>query len=269
MSQSAVSQQMQLLEHHLGQKLFIRIGRSIQLSDSGRAFLPLVRNMMRQINIGAMQIFTPQNEAVVEVNVNTAFGALWLAPQLASFNAIYPQISIRQLGNNWATDFAISTAELEIRYGSGDWPGVKSFRLVSRYLRPYCTPNNARLIRVPKDIKNLPLLDVLGTPQGWDTWLKKTNLDNQEVLPRQLMDSYITSVAIAANGLGICLVYDDLVQQGIFSKQLVSPFVETISSDNTYYLCYKRGKVLSHASLLFKDWLLAAVRSKSNDVLGK
>ena len=102
MSQSAVSQQVQLLEHHLDQRLFVRINRTIQLTDSGRAFLPLVQDSLRQLNNGAAQIFTPLNDAVIEINVNTAFSVLWLSSRLQRFNAIYPQISIRQLGTNWA-----------------------------------------------------------------------------------------------------------------------------------------------------------------------
>ncbi|MGB1239905.1 MAG: LysR family transcriptional regulator, partial [Pseudomonadales bacterium] len=47
MSQSAVSQQIQLLEHRLGQRLFTRQKRSVNLSDAGKAFLPLVDESFR------------------------------------------------------------------------------------------------------------------------------------------------------------------------------------------------------------------------------
>ena len=50
MSQSAVSQQIQLLEHHLDQQLFVRAKRSIQLTDAGRAFLPLLQDTLNQLN---------------------------------------------------------------------------------------------------------------------------------------------------------------------------------------------------------------------------
>ncbi|RDE19376.1 LysR family transcriptional regulator [Motiliproteus coralliicola] len=256
MSQSAVSQQVQLLEHHLDQQLFRRANRTIQLTDAGRAFLPLVQEAMRQLNSGAAQIFSPLNKAVVEVNVNTAFGVLWLAPRLQRFHAIYPQISIRQLGTNWATDFDISTAELEIRFGPGNWTGFDAHTLVTPRLRPYCSIANAKRIRQPADLEGFALLDVLGTPQGWDRWLESHQLDSLKAQPRQYMDSYATAASMAANGFGVCLLYEDLMQEGMLSKQLSSPLRQGIDSDASYYLCYQSDKALSAAAGIFKDWLL-------------
>jgi len=259
MSQSAVSQQIQLLEHHLDQQLFVRARRAIQLTDAGRAFLPLLQDSLNQLNAGAAKIFTPLNAAVVEVNVNTAFSVLWLAPRLQQFHNIYPQISIRQLGTNWATDFDISTAELEIRYGQGNWPGFEAMPLVSPQLRPWCSTTLARRIRQPEDLLQLPLLDVIGTPQGWDGWLSAMGLDAQQALPRQYMDSHATAVTMAANGFGVCLSYDVLMQQGVLAEQMVAPFTQAIETEGNYYLCHQTDKPLSAASEIFRRWLLDTV----------
>lgn len=258
MSQSAVSQQIQLLEHHLNQQLFVRANRTIQLTDAGRSFLPLIQESMRQLNVGAAQIFTPLNQAVVEVNVNTAFSVLWLAPRLQRFHDIYPQITLRQLGTNWATDFDISTAELEIRYGTGHWPGFESYPLVTPRLRPYCALATAKRIRKPTDLEGLPLLDVIGTPQGWDSWFKSMSLEHLNDEPRQYMDSHATAASMAANGFGVCLMYDELMREGLLAKQLVSPFADSIATEGSYYLCHQGDKDLSDASRIFKDWLLGS-----------
>ncbi len=260
MSQSAVSQQIQLLEHHLNQKLFVRANRSIRLTDAGRAFLPLVETAVNQLNLGAAQIFAPSNEATVDINVNTAFAVLWLAPRLQNFNAIYPQISIRQRSNNWSEDFKISTAEIDIRYGKGNWQGFECHQLLKPSIRPYCTSLNAKQIREHSDLSRIPLLDVVGTPQGWDAWLSKMKLNNLPMQTRQYMDSYATSASMAASSTGICLMYDELMQEGVFSQQLVAPFVESIDTESSYYLCYRSDKNLSEASNLFKDWLLSSVK---------
>jgi len=259
MSQSAVSQQIQLLEHHLNQQLFVRARRSIQLTDAGRAFLPLLQDSLNQLNAGAAQIFTPLNAAVVEVNVNTAFSVLWLAPRLQQFHNIYPQISIRQIGTNWATDFDISTAELEIRYGQGNWPGFEAIPLIEPQLRPWCSATLARRIRQPEDIGQLPLLDVIGTPHGWDSWLTKMGLEHLKDQPRQYMDSHATAVTMAANGFGICLSYDAMMQQGVLAEQMVAPFTDNITTEGNYYLCHQGDKALSPASKIFRDWLLDTV----------
>jgi LysR family glycine cleavage system transcriptional activator len=260
MSQSAVSQQIQLLEHHLKQKLFVRANRTIKLTDAGRAFLPLVLNSLVQLNSGAAQIFTPSNDAVVDVNVNTAFSVLWLSSYLMNFNELYPQITIRQQGSNWAADFKISTAQLEIRYGSGDWAGFESFELVRPKLRAYCTVENAKIINSLEDIVNFSLLEVIGTPQGWDKWIDEMGvkeLSKNKSHARQYMDSYATAAMMSANGAGICLMYDELMQEGILADKLVPPFADSIDTEGTYYLCHRSDKALSVAARLFKEWLLS------------
>ena len=255
MSQSAVSQQIQLLEHHLNHQLFVRANRSIQLSDTGRAFLPLVQKTIRQLNVGASQIFSPLNATVVEISVNTAFSVLWLSAHLTNFHAVYPQIMVRQLGNNWETDFERSTAELEIRYGQGSWSGFDSYPLITSRLRPYCSEVNARLLKSPDDLV-MPLLDVIGTPDGWDKWLEEMHLPHLLDQPRHYTDSHAAAVAMAANGFGICLMYDDMMHQGALAQSLTAPFIESIATSGTYYLCHRHGETLSPASEVFRDWLL-------------
>ena len=263
MSQSAVSQQVQLLEHHLDQKLFVRANRAIQLSDAGRAFLPLVQNSMQLLNAGATQIFSPLNASVVTVNVNTSFGVLWLAPYISKFNAIYPQISVRQIGTNWETDFDISTTEIEIRYGSGSWSGFESHLLIVPRLRPYCTSSNAKRLRTPSDLEDLPLLDVVGTKQGWESWLDQMSLSSLMDQPRHYTDSHASAVSMAANGLGICLMYDEMMQEGVLARQLVAPFIESIITEGSYYLCYRKDQNVSPESKAFCDWLLNESRFDS------
>lgn len=262
MSQSAVSQQVNLLEHHVDHKLFVRANRAIQLSDAGRAFLPFVQDAMRNLNNGAAQIFSPLNASVVEVNVNTAFALLWLGNNLADFNAIYPQISVRQLGTNWSTDFEISTAEIEIRYGNGSWPGFDAYPLISPNLRPYCTLKNAKYLRTPSDLENLPLIEVIGTPVGWNSWMEKMGLSHLLNQPRQYTDSHASAVSMAANGFGICLMYDDMMQHGVLAQQLTAPFIESVATEGNYYLCHQSDIELSQAAQVFCDWLLNKTGNK-------
>jgi len=195
--------------------------------------------------------------------VNTAFVVLWLAPRLQNFNVIYPQVSIRQRNNNWSENFEISTAEIEIRYRKGSWQGFDCYRLVKPSLRLYYTPANAKQIRDHSDLSHMPLLDVVGTPQGWDAWLNKMKLSHLPMQTRQYMDSYATSASMAESGTGICLMYDELLQEGAYSRRLVAPFIESIDTDSSYYLCYRSDKALSEASFLFKDWLLSGVEENN------
>ncbi len=114
-------------------------------------------------------------------------------------------------------------------------------------------------MREPADVNKLALLDVFGTPQGWNSWLEKTELCDIPMQSKQYMDSYATAASIAANGMGLCLMYDDFMQEGCLAKQLVAPFFDSIDTETGYFVCYKSEKNLSVASKLFKDWILSYV----------
>jgi LysR family glycine cleavage system transcriptional activator len=256
MSQSAVSQQIQLLEHHLGQKLFTRQKRSIYLTDAGKAFLPLINDTFNQLNAGAAQIFSPRQSAIIDISVNSAFSMLWLAPHMHHFHSLYPQISVRQQGTNWSSDFKASTAELEIRYGNGQWEGFHCERLISENLRVYCSIDNAKKLRNTEDVLQLALLDVFGTPKGWQAWCEQQQVSFEAANSIQFIDSYAIAANMAANDMGVCLLYDEFVSEGIMAKQLTSPFSTTLATPNSYYLCYQSGKSLSQGARYFADWLL-------------
>lgn len=256
MSQSAISQQIQLLEHHLDQKLFIRSNRTIRLTDAGRAFLPLVCESLRQLNVGAAQIFSDEKDTVVDININATFAMMWLAPRLGDFNQLEPEVSIRQRSTNWSTDFEISTADLEIRYGLGEWSGFESYPLIESFMRPYCSVSMAQKLPTPLALNQVSLIDVEGTPQGWDQWLSTLDMPVLEKHARQYIDSHASAASLAINGVGVCLMYDDFMKMGALSNMLVAPFEQGVNTESSYYLCHHTGKRLSRASRVFKEWLL-------------
>lgn len=260
MSQSAVSQQVQLLEHHLGQQLFTRVRRQVQLSDAGKAFLPLVEESLGQLNSGAAKIFAATESAIVDVSVNSAFANLWLAPRLERFRSVFPQIAIRQLGTNWSSDFQTSTAELEIRYGSGRWAGFTAERLIKPQLRPYCSQENLRWLRHHLDVLEQPMLEVIGTPKGWEAWCQQLGLDFSRARTRQYMDSHGTAAIMAANNFGSCLLYEEFLHEGLLADRLVAPYSDVLPTENSYYLCYQSNQPLSQAARYFVDWLDEEVR---------
>ncbi|MGB1240012.1 MAG: LysR substrate-binding domain-containing protein, partial [Pseudomonadales bacterium] len=154
------------------------------------------------------------------------------------------------------SDFQASTAELEIRYGSGQWEGFQCERLIKPELRLYCSLESAKKLRRPADVVHFDLLDVFGTPKGWREWCEQHNTALTAANAVQYMDSHATAATMAANGMGLCLLYDALAAEGVLAQQLISPFSEALETQGSYYLCYPSGKVLSTGARCFADWLL-------------
>ncbi|QOR38557.1 LysR family transcriptional regulator [Billgrantia diversa] len=256
MSQSAVSQQIKLLENKLGRQLFERQTRSIQLTVAGRAYLGVVREGLRHMDQGLNSIFNSEAQGTLELSVNNTFAQFWLAPRLERFTKLYPRISVRIFGMNWEAEAPPSSAELEIRYGSGNWPSFQAKCLLSKEIRPYCSATLANHLRDTENVLDLPLIDVLGTPNGWSDWLSQYSPGVADGSHQFYVDSYTIAASMAIENVGVCLLNDELVQGSYLHKFLISPFRESIECQASYFLIKLHDRPLSGVAQAFHDWLL-------------
>lgn len=255
MSQSAVSQQVKLLEHQLGKSLFKRQIRSIQLTIEGRAYLDVVQEGLQRLSLGMKNIFGSVAEGVLDLSVNNTFAELWLIPRLERFMELHPKLSLRMLQTNWDIDYPTSRAELEIRYGSGNWPGFEVRSLLSHQLRPYCRVKFVDSLRTTNDLRGVPLIDVLGTPSGWRDWQNRYTPGPHESIHRFNVDSYAIAASMAVEGVGACLLPDDLVKGSRLEALLVCPLDAPIESASGYFLARRTDRPLSGPALAFNSWL--------------
>ena len=96
MTQPSVSQHIQSLENHFEQSLFIRNGRSIQLTAAGIALQPLARDIVgRSVHIEEMM---KSLEGIVHGNLlvgcSTTPGKYLLPPLLANFHRLHPEVRV-------------------------------------------------------------------------------------------------------------------------------------------------------------------------------
>ena len=139
-TQSAVSQQIRNLEGLLGQPLFLRGPRSLQLTEAGRRYLPTVENAFELLALGTGEFLAPKQENLLDIRANFAFTLYWLTPRLEGFLAAHPGLRLNLSAALWQSDFAGTPASVEIRYGRGQWEGVWSERLIADRLAPVSAP---------------------------------------------------------------------------------------------------------------------------------
>lgn len=260
MTQSAVSQQIRLLELHLGQALFIRQHKKLSLSNEGLSYLPAVQEAMELIEHTTYDIFSPLKSGVLTLQVNTAFLVLWLAPRLHEFTTQYPDVTLRLLNANWENEFAGLSTDLTITQGSGGHSDQHSHLLVTPQLRPFCSPETSIRLKRTEDLFNVPLIDVLGNHQSWKDWFAMAGLA-QHVAIRHQVDTAATAVLMAEHHAGVCLSYDELVSDALGKGRLVAPFTLYVETVDAYYLVSNGQRPLSKAAQAFQEWLLDRCRS--------
>jgi len=98
-AQPSLSQQVLKLEEELGAKLFDRLGRSVRLTEAGRAFLPHARAVLHQIDAARASVINRS----ADVRGSVAVGVIpTIAPYLmprytAAFAKSYPEAKLRIL----------------------------------------------------------------------------------------------------------------------------------------------------------------------------
>ncbi|WP_375283195.1 LysR family transcriptional regulator [Marinicauda pacifica] len=117
LSQSAVSRQISALEAELGVKLFHRHARGLLTTEPGRLLFEATRDIAAKVAFAEAQVQDSRDEptGLLRVTAPTALGALWLAPRLYRFRALYPLIKLRLLLADHELDIANLEADVAIR----------------------------------------------------------------------------------------------------------------------------------------------------------
>jgi DNA-binding transcriptional LysR family regulator len=99
LSQPAVSQIIQGLERQMGTALFIRQGRTAQLTEGGQVLVPMARELLTSAQRIEKTMLSLHGEVVGEMSIgcSTASGKYLLPGLIARFRREYPQVRINVL----------------------------------------------------------------------------------------------------------------------------------------------------------------------------
>jgi LysR family hydrogen peroxide-inducible transcriptional activator len=95
-SQPSLSQQIRKLEDELGARLFDRLGRTVRLTELGRAFLPRARSVLRELEAARGDVVERKASVggPIAVGVIPTIAPYFLPPRLAEFSRKYPQARV-------------------------------------------------------------------------------------------------------------------------------------------------------------------------------
>ncbi|SBT18455.1 Glycine cleavage system transcriptional activator [Marinomonas gallaica] len=263
LTQGAVSQQIRLLEGHLGVALFTRLPRGLALTDEGMSYLPVVQDSISRLAAATNELFSQDQRTPVKIRGSLSFFVHWLAPRLTDFHALHSNIDIRYISSLWVKDSEVDD-DFEIRWGSGQWPGYVSQRLSWDRLFPVCCPDllERSPIHSTSDLSGHTLLHVLGYEEGWGYWLSMMNETRVDPSRGMQLDTLLASLRMAELGMGIALARSSMVEDMLSDGRLVAPLTEQVEASESFYLVQRSGKTLSVEAHIFLDWLERTLRAK-------
>lgn len=269
LTHGALSRRVSQLERDLGVSLFRRVARGLEPTPAGVRFHRAVRHALTEIGAAATALREEAqggSRGTVRVSVLPSFGARWLLPRLAGFEAEHPEVDVELVADNRIVDLVREPFDLAIRYGEGHWPGVRSRLLLREDVFPVCAPSLAT--RFGNDglqaLANSTLLHD-GERWRWQHWLRAASLDENLGTAGPMFNDYNLLVEAAANGLGIGFGRGALVAGDIASGRLVAPFPLRVTSDWSYHLVWT-GSVLRPPVQALAEWIFGVAGAAEADL---
>lgn len=260
----AISQQIRQLEEYAGAPLFKRTGRSVLLTDSAQATLPLVRDAFERIAEAGRVMQAPARKGRVMVTCAPSFAAKWLAPRLENFHRSHDGIEAWVSADMGLTDFNTADADIAIRYGRGVYEGLKSELLLDETVLPVCAPAllaGEHAIRKPADLAHHTLLHD-ESPENdpscpdWTSWLAARNILGVSSRRGPRFNQAVLVIEAAVSGQGIALAKRAVAAADLSTGRLAAPFADgSTSIDFGYWLVWPKGRHLSPDVRAFVKWL--------------
>jgi len=260
---AALSYQIKALEAELGQPLFRRLNRAVELTEAGRALAPGASDAFGQLMSSWRNVRRMQDSGVLTVTAGPAFTAKWLAPRLYDFAQAHPDIELRFVAGLKFADFDRDEVDVAIRFGVDADPSLHAEPLIEEWVTPMMTPQMAEQIQDPTDLAEANLIHdhsmlTISSEGSWDTWASAQGIE-LDVSHGPSFSQADHALDAAMSGAGVVLGRVSLAARAIEAGRLVAPFsLGVVVSPKFRFVCPKgyenRPKIAA-----FHDWILEEI----------
>lgn len=240
-TQSAVSHQLRLLSEKLGEKLLVKAGRSVALTDAGRRLATRLHSAFNQIDRSVADVVGVDRD-VLRLAVCSSFAPGWLIGRLKSFYDDHPKfdLQLRMYARDPAlTDEVADAFVTTFPSEAGFW----ALKLRAEKLIPVCAASAGR-----GRSRRLNLITTTIDPSrlGGD-WLAYCEtagvpLGSLRTGSWRQVSHYILALDMARAGLGAALVPDFLAREDIAAGTLRQLLPQSLPTHEDYYLCVKASR---------------------------
>ncbi|MGE0286705.1 MAG: transcriptional regulator GcvA [Bradyrhizobium sp.] len=265
-TQTAISHQIRRLEEELGIRLFVRQNRALSLTPEAKEYLPGIRAAFNDLRLATDRLLRKDDGNVLTVSTLASLAAKWLLPRISDFQEKHPGIDVRITTSTALVDFKSGGVDAAIRYGRGQWPGLRADWLMADRMFPVCSPEllKRKPLRKPEDLANHVLLhSSSGNDDDWRLWLTAAGLPaNLSRQPGVTFDLMFMTVQAAIDGLGVAMGRTSYVQDDIKKGRLIVPFEIELPVDAGFYLVSPEARADTPKLSTFRKWLSDIVKAK-------
>ena len=260
-TQSAVSHQLKHLEALWGLQLFER-GKALRLTAAGATLAPIVREFFISLEATLGDLREQKGRVRLSVSTTYSFALKWLLPRLPRLARQHPELLVSLDTTDKIIHFSHGQADVAIRLGKGNYPGLHSEFLFGEQVFPVASPELLRRVGTPQspaDLLHFPLLTRDGAElvPKWEVWFQAVGLAYLPLQESVRFGDTNMTVEAALLGQGVALVRSGHVENEISDGRLVRLFDVPFPSPLAYYFVCPKGIEAQPHIVSFRQWLVS------------
>lgn len=245
-TQGAVSRQIKNLEDNLNTVLFIRKGKSLEVTNEGLLLLNCCQDIFHEIDKCLIKLNnrnTDLNDLVI--SCESTLCMKWLIPRLNSFNELNKSFKIKLVTNDKLYD--LNTADITIRRDDFHWKEhIYSIKLVNEMMFFIQNPNHI----------GDNLLISSSRPKFWGSLLKINQIkDKITHLKYKELDHFYLCIEACLSGLGVTFASGYMIENELKNNKL-QPIIAPFYDGSSYYLLSSSPFEEDFRKIVFKNWLI-------------
>ena len=255
---TAISHQVRQLEQSLGVALFTRMPRRLVLTPQGRLLQETLAAAFDSIAAGVMRVRAAPRRQVVTLSTTPAVAARWLLPRVCALNESHPELDLRIHASHTPVPLDGVGADMAIRYGSGDWPGLVVEKLFDNLFIPACSP--ALKLRRRSELPRHTLLHFepmggFSAPVDWGAWQRAARVPGLDTRAGLVVSDETHAVAAALGHQGVALMSRMLIADELRAGTLVRPFGPDLPGQ-PFHLVYPPARRQEPQIVAVRDWVM-------------
>ncbi|HDZ55212.1 MAG TPA: LysR family transcriptional regulator [Pseudomonas xinjiangensis] len=256
---TAISHQIRGLEETLGIALFVRKPRQLELTPPGRELQQVLETAFDSISSVVGRLSTLPSRQAVTLSTTPAVAVRWLLSWVCMLRESHPNIDLRVHASHEPVSLDGVTADLAIRYGDGNWPGLVAEKLFDNTFIPACSPHLGL-----HDVAHLPSHPLIhfrpqgavASPLDWAVWQKRAQVPGLDVNAGLVFSDETHAISAAVGGQGVALMGRELIEDELAEGRLVQPFGPVLEG-KPFFLVYPESRRNDPTILAIRDWVMA------------
>lgn len=265
LSQSAVSRQISALEESLKVPLFHRHARGLILTEQGEVLYQTARDVFAKLATTEALLSEGKDspKGPLRLTTTVALGSNWLAPRLAGFLELYPEIGLSVLLNDSELDLSMRQADVAIRLTPPRQPDLIQRHLKTIKFHLYAAPEYLTkhgLPKTPADLVEHRLViygETTHPPFPNVNWLLDTASGHRGRHVNVVrLNNYFAMFRAVQTGLGIAALPDYMAREDV---SLIRVIPDLEGPQVPTYFVYPEELRHSKRIMVLRDFLIQEV----------